>query len=294
MNFPCSRFVSVAAIVCLFGAQSAIAEADNRGTSLTIKEQALSLALLDFSQQTGLQIGYAAELAQGKVSQGVASVDEPRAALDALVRGTGLEYQFVNEETVVIRPAASTGKARSGNLTEDSQPASGPVLLAQVQHPEGQTTSSQREPDEDNADAETETADAEPEDAVEEILVTGSRLKRTPSQIAANFVTWDEDALQATGEVSLDKALRTLPQNQLGASATANYRNYILGYARGSFRLCPAEADLVRVRYQVARPGAAAARTVTRSGVPVVLAIRRIWHGPRECFPARSDWPGAG
>ena len=224
MNFPCSRFVCVAAIICLFGAQSAAGEADTNDASLTIKEQALSLALLDFSQQTGLQIGYAAELAQGKVSQGVASVDEPRAALDALVRGTGLEYQFVNEETVVIRAAASTGKARSGNLTEDSRPASEPILLAQVQHPEGQATSSQRELDEDNADA--ETADAEPEDVVEEIIVTGSRLKRTPSQIAANLVTWDEDALQATGEVSLDKALRTLPQNQLGASATANYADW--------------------------------------------------------------------
>ena len=246
MNFPCSRVVCVAAIVCLFGAQSAVAEAGTNDASLTIKEQALSLALLDFSQQTGLQIGYAAELAQGKVSQGVARVDEPRAALDALVRGTGLEYQFVNEETVVIRAAASTGKARSGNLTADSRPESEPILLAQVRHQEEQSTSSQPESDEDNDGATAETADAEPEDAVEEIVVTGTRLERTPSQIAANLVTMDEGMLRSTGEVSLDKALRALPQNQLAASSTASYARLGGQHFNGAINLSGASAINLR------------------------------------------------
>ena len=244
MNLPCTRFASVAAIVCLFGAPWAVAGEDANHVSLTIKEQALSLALLDFSQQTGLQIGYAADLAKGKVSQGVASVVQPRAALDTLMRGTGLEYQFVNEGTVVIHAAATTGKARSGNLTEESEPASEPILLAQVQHAEA--TSSQREPDEDDTDGETETADAEPEDAVEEIIVTGTRLARTPSQIAANLVTLDKGMLQATGETGLDKALRALPQNQLAASSNASYARLGGQHFNGAVNLSGASAINLR------------------------------------------------
>ena len=207
MNFPRSRFFSIAAIVCLFGAQSAVGEAYTNDASLTIKEQALSLALLDFSQQTGLQIGYAAELAQGKVSRGVASVDGPRAALDALVRGTGLEYQFVNEETVVIRAAASTGKARSGNLTEDSRPASAPVLLAQVAPV---TAAGQAAVAQDVVGDEMEQ-DEEENQRLEIMTVTGSRLRTGPDASPITVITRPE--IDARGLTSIEDIVRYLPQN---------------------------------------------------------------------------------
>lgn len=207
MSFPRSRFVSIAAIVCLLGAQSAVGEAYTNDASLTIKEQALSLALLDFSQQTGLQIGYAAELAQGKVSRGVASVDGPRAALDALVRGTGLEYQFVNEETVVIRAAASTGKARSGNLTEDSRPASAPVLLAQVAPV---TAAGQAAVAQDVVGDEMEQ-DEEENQRLEIMTVTGSRLRTGPDASPITVITRPE--IDARGLTSIEDIVRYLPQN---------------------------------------------------------------------------------
>lgn len=53
---------------------------------------------------------------------------------------------------------------------------------------------------------------------VEEIVVTGSRIARVSSQLAANVITLDAAALRASGEATLEGALRQLPQNIFGAS----------------------------------------------------------------------------
>ncbi len=48
---------------------------------------------------------------------------------------------------------------------------------------------------------------------IEEVLVTGSRLGQSPDEIAANLITLDEDFIRATGEVTLERVLRQLPEN---------------------------------------------------------------------------------
>src|SRR5690606_4199009 len=56
------------------------------------------------------------------------------------------------------------------------------------------------------------------EEKSEEIVVTGSRIARPPSQLAANVMVLDEEDLRASGESTLEGALRQLPQNIVGAS----------------------------------------------------------------------------
>lgn len=56
------------------------------------------------------------------------------------------------------------------------------------------------------------------EEAVEEVVVTGSRIARNSSQLAANTVTLSASDLKATGASTLEGALRQLPQNVYGAS----------------------------------------------------------------------------
>ncbi|WIO75048.1 TonB-dependent receptor [Porticoccaceae bacterium LTM1] len=53
---------------------------------------------------------------------------------------------------------------------------------------------------------------------VEELVVTGSRIVRASSQVAANVLTLDAEALRGTGQSTLEGALRQLPQNIFGAS----------------------------------------------------------------------------
>ena len=232
--------LSLAATTCLGIGNAAFAEDATGGAGLNVGAQSLSAALLDFSEQTGLQIGYASELASGKVTKGVEGIDDPDLALAGILESTGLEYEFVNRETVVIRTGASETDSAPGGR----QPAPEPILMALLQETE------QDEPDDDSADADAdaETGDAVVEDtlALEQVVVTGTRLSRTPSQVAANLITLDEGMLQATGEISLDKALRTLPQNQLGASSVASYARLGGQHFNGAINLSGASAVNLR------------------------------------------------
>lgn len=53
---------------------------------------------------------------------------------------------------------------------------------------------------------------------VEEVVVTGSRIAKVSSQMAANVISMDAESLRATGESTLEGALRQLPQNVYGST----------------------------------------------------------------------------
>ena len=61
-----------------------------------------------------------------------------------------------------------------------------------------------------------EAEDADEEDAdqpVEIVVVTGSRLAREPSELSRDVIVLDRDAIVASGELTLPRLLRQLPQN---------------------------------------------------------------------------------
>ena len=65
---------------------------------------------------------------------------------------------------------------------------------------------------------ELEQAPVVPLTEIEEVVVTGSRIARTPEELAGNLVILDADFIRASGEATLERVLRQLPQN---ANATA-------------------------------------------------------------------------
>src|SRR5262245_66088059 len=68
----------------------------------SIAPQPLAQALSEFSAQTGLQVFYVSEIAAQQVSKGASRGMPVRVALERLLDGTGLEFQFLNERTVRI------------------------------------------------------------------------------------------------------------------------------------------------------------------------------------------------
>ncbi len=64
-------------------------------------------------------------------------------------------------------------------------------------------------------EAEAEAAAAEDGEALElrQVVVTGSRLNRPPSELSGNLIVLDRDAIRASGELTLARVLRQLPQN---------------------------------------------------------------------------------
>ena len=72
--------------------------------------------------------------------------------------------------------------------------------------------------DEGNQDADEETEEEESEEAsevpMEELVVTGSRISRSPGDLANQLIVIGAEEIQAAGEVTLERLLRQLPQNQ--------------------------------------------------------------------------------
>ena len=63
------------------------------------------------------------------------------------------------------------------------------------------------------AATELEDAPVVPQTVVEEVVVTGSRLARTPNELAGNLLVLDRTFIESTGEATLERVLRQLPQN---------------------------------------------------------------------------------
>ena len=60
---------------------------------------------------------------------------------------------------------------------------------------------------------ELEDAPVIPTTEIEEIVVTGTRIARTPEELAGNLTVLDGDFIRASGEATLERVLRQLPQN---------------------------------------------------------------------------------
>ena len=65
----------------------------------------LNAALDRFAKDTGLQLLYVSTLADGVRTTGAPAGLSPRATLDTLLEGTGLQSKFINSSTVTITKA---------------------------------------------------------------------------------------------------------------------------------------------------------------------------------------------
>lgn len=72
----------------------------------------------------------------------------------------------------------------------------------------------QEDTDEEEIEAEElEDAPVVPQTPIEEVVTTGTRLQQNPGELAGQLVVLDEAAIRASGEVTLERLLRQLPQN---------------------------------------------------------------------------------
>ncbi|MEN5238951.1 MULTISPECIES: TonB-dependent receptor [Pseudomonas] len=76
-----------------------------------IAQQPLVSAINAFSQVTGWQVGFNAELAEGVASPGVQGSLAPEAALQRLLHGTGLAYRKIDNANVVLERQAGSAIA---------------------------------------------------------------------------------------------------------------------------------------------------------------------------------------
>ena len=88
-----------------------------------------------------------------------------------------------------------------------------PLLVTAQQNEEDATEATEIEQAPVVGQVELEDAPVVPATEIEEIVVTGTRIARTPEELAGNLTVLDGDFIRASGEATLERVLRQLPQN---------------------------------------------------------------------------------
>ncbi len=101
-----------------------------------IAPQSLAVALAEYARQTGLQLFYVSDVVAGKQSSGAHAGSTARAALDQLLRGTGLRYEFLNGRSVRIVIDNAGAAPASAPKRDDAPPpqvhSQTPISLDQI------------------------------------------------------------------------------------------------------------------------------------------------------------------
>ncbi|HUO94791.1 MAG TPA: TonB-dependent receptor [Steroidobacteraceae bacterium] len=157
-----------------------IASGASPGATLAtaIAPQPLDLALEAFSDQTGLQLFFVAEIAKARDSAGAPAGLAPPAAIEALLAGTGLHFEFVNPRAVRVYAVPAPAPAR---YTASAQAAE---------------------------DARTAPA------ALDEILVTANRRLERARDVPIDMAIWSRDDLDVVGALGIVDIAQLTPATQ--------------------------------------------------------------------------------
>lgn len=166
--------IAIALLAAGAVAPTAIAQTQNQ--TVAIPPMPLKQALSEFAQRQHLQFVYVSEIASGVRTQGAPAGLSPGDTLQALLHGTGLQFRFLNANTVTISQAPETASPHA--------PAS------------------RRPQAESSADETTRLST---------VTVTGSRLPASAAQGAQQVVVYTRQEIARSGQTTAAEFLNTLP-----------------------------------------------------------------------------------
>lgn len=234
-KFKCNNLVAgVASAVALF-ASSELYAADSETLYIDIESQSIGQAVRALAKNAGVQIIMSSELRDKFKVSSLRGSYTLKAALDELIAGSGLKYEFLADNSVVINEG-ETGKK-------------------------------------ENSDQES----------LEELVVTGSRLKNSNVAPSSPVTTIDRITIEKRGFTSVEEIIRSLPQNFTGYSSGGHVdasnpgpRRENEGGASADLRGLGAGSTLILVNGK--RIAAAPARSGTFTDVSTIpfAAIERV------------------
>ncbi|HWV93222.1 MAG TPA: TonB-dependent receptor plug domain-containing protein, partial [Vicinamibacterales bacterium] len=152
--------------------------------SRDIAAQPLAQALSQFATQTDLQVVYVSGVVASQDSKGAPRGLPAAEALQRLLAGTGLRFEFLNARTVRIFEESSC--VAPSDCAAASQGAAA-LAVASRSRP------------------------SSPDDPLEEVIINGSRWWLDPTQAVAPLTVLDRRDLKRGGKDSLGKVLQALP-----------------------------------------------------------------------------------
>lgn len=191
---------------------------------LEIESQPLAKALKAFAEQSGLQVVYYSELADGEESPEVSGTMTADQAMTQLLASTDLTFDTMGEDTVVVETVA-IGVADERGASDPKNLNPQPVLMAQNQTSQRtQTTTSDRS-DSEAEEAPTED-DRDTRGQIETIVVVGSRNAgiRRYEDDAQPYVVFDTIQLTDSFAQNVEEFLKTrLPMNAVQGTTAQQF-----------------------------------------------------------------------
>jgi outer membrane receptor protein involved in Fe transport len=180
---------------------------------LNIEPQPLGSALMVFGEQSGVQVLMKIEDGEVESREAPRMVGEftVEAALEKMLKGSGLTYELVNERTVRVSAAGEESKR--------------PLEIAGAQSESPRT--SERTDTSGTSVAQGEGAKRTDEGKLEEVLVTGSHI-RGAGHLPSQLLQFDRAAIEQSVYATTDQFLTSLPQN-FGGGGTVTTASGVRG-----------------------------------------------------------------
>jgi iron complex outermembrane receptor protein len=198
-----------------------------------IAPQQLPSALLQFSEQSGVQVTSPGQLVEGKSSPGVTGMYSPGKALALLLQDTSLDFDVVDDNTVVItggalRPKVSRSEYRqvsdSGPTVPRPAAPAHEIHLAQAVS----TTPTAELARGDSAPA-TTIADTTPAQ-LEQVVITGTSIKRINAETALPVEVMKREDIERIGATSVEELFRRITvASSFGATVAAQATGTLTG-----------------------------------------------------------------
>jgi iron complex outermembrane receptor protein len=206
-------------------------------TNFNIPAQPLGAALKQLADQAGIQILFEEQVVSGLQAPAIRTHETPIQALNALLKGTGLEFVAKDRTIAVRRKAAATAlstteepdqSAGSNSVTEKRTAGDTGINLAQADirtpssGPEGSNSS-----DKSATEASSETSESKK--ALQEVVVTGTRrTDRTVTQSMVPVDVFTSKDIQQQSSSDMNTILRTLvPSFEVSRFATADTTAFV-------------------------------------------------------------------
>lgn len=185
---------------------------------LDISRQSLTDALNAWAEQTGFQlVCLAPEIARELVAPKMKGAFTATGALDQLLSGTPLVYEFTSERMVTVRARFTAASQTTGSVDRVDAPRLQIAALGPAEERTGPDRDS--ETDAMRGPASRDNSTKEDVEELEEIVVTGTHIHGS-EPVGSRLIVVDRNAIQKSGYTTIQSILQSLPENFSGGVRT--------------------------------------------------------------------------
>src|SRR5437588_641076 len=201
------RLIRTVSSLVALGLLAMAAVAHERTFHFEISHQSLSQALRSYGQICGLDVIFTEDVVAGVDAASLQGEYTAQEALNRLLQGTGLVAEHSPSGALMIR-------RRQRAEVSTTNPA--PLSLERVAYAGTELPLAQAQPSGPPSGApqgvSAERSEPAANEKVAEVVVTGTRIARRDYAAESPVVTLGQDAISATGQVTVDRALGQMPQ----------------------------------------------------------------------------------